>query len=620
MNFACIFVPDFAVEAVVRAEPELRAQAVAVVDGTPPLLYVIAVNDAARQAGIAMGMTKLQAEGRRPRAETAGDSCPGLAVRRRSALQEAAAHAALVDCACSFSPRVEAAPARPDVVVLDISGLERLFGPAPEIARKLAQRAAELGLQANIAIATNIEAASCAARGFSGITVIPRGDEANRLGPLPVEALLSTNLSSPDWEESRLQNNATIARILDTLDRWGIRTLRAFAALPETAVQERLGEAGVRLQKLARGEGSRPLVPSELPLVFQEAAELEYPLALREPLAFLLNRMLEQLCARLSARALATQELTLRLALTPGHGENPPQRHRDAEIVNSRFSNCDLAPDRNPADGRAQIKIQNSQLERDRSAADDRKQHQLVLRLPVPMLDAKTLLKLLQLELRTKPPSAPVEKVFLSAEPVRPRCAQGGLYLPATFQPEKLALTMARLEAVVGCRVPNPASGSETGAAVVDGGTEPRAGSPELLDTHYPDAFRMKKFAPPVAGDPQPRSGAAQSAGRARSEIPTAAERQHLALRRFRPPVPAQVKVRAGRPVSFNAQTASSQPAAGECFWVSGPWRESGQWWTGAPWARETWDVAVRNDHTTVFYRLYRDTMQNKWFLEAVYD
>src|SRR2546429_6635127 len=42
--------------------------------------------------------------------------------------------------------------------------------------------------------------------------------------------------------------------------------------------------------------------------VFEEAIELEHPLVLLEPLAFLLARMLEQLCARLSARALATQD------------------------------------------------------------------------------------------------------------------------------------------------------------------------------------------------------------------------------------------------------------------------------------------------------------------------
>ena len=37
MAYACIFVPDFFVEAIVRAEPELRSQAVAVAEGKSPL-------------------------------------------------------------------------------------------------------------------------------------------------------------------------------------------------------------------------------------------------------------------------------------------------------------------------------------------------------------------------------------------------------------------------------------------------------------------------------------------------------------------------------------------------------------------------------------------------------
>ncbi len=43
--------------------------------------------------------------------------------------------------------------------------------------------------------------------------------------------------------------------------------------------------------------------------------ELEFPVETIESLSFVLNRLLEQLCARLEARALAVQELRLRLQL-----------------------------------------------------------------------------------------------------------------------------------------------------------------------------------------------------------------------------------------------------------------------------------------------------------------
>ncbi len=84
MPFACIFVPDFPAEAIVRAEPELRAQAVAVLEGKPPLQKVFAVNEKARRAGIEPGMTKIQIEAfteivLRPRSVSARDGgarCP----------------------------------------------------------------------------------------------------------------------------------------------------------------------------------------------------------------------------------------------------------------------------------------------------------------------------------------------------------------------------------------------------------------------------------------------------------------------------------------------------------------------------------------------------------------
>src|SRR6266853_4299520 len=121
MPFACVFVPNFPVAAVFRAEPELRAQAVAIFEGKPPLEKVFAVNENAGRVGIAPGMTKAQAE-----------LCSELRLRPRSLLQESAAHGALLDCAKSFSPWVEDAAV--DTAILDLTGMESLFGTLPEIA------------------------------------------------------------------------------------------------------------------------------------------------------------------------------------------------------------------------------------------------------------------------------------------------------------------------------------------------------------------------------------------------------------------------------------------------------------------------------------------------------
>src|ERR1041384_2792046 len=97
--FAAIYIPDFPVAAIVRLKPELRERAVAVMEGTPPLLRVSAVNEPAADAGLETGMTKLQAEER-------ASICHGVLVLRSSE-QETSAQGALLDAACGFSPRVE---------------------------------------------------------------------------------------------------------------------------------------------------------------------------------------------------------------------------------------------------------------------------------------------------------------------------------------------------------------------------------------------------------------------------------------------------------------------------------------------------------------------------------
>ena len=337
--FACIYIPDFPVEAIVRVEPRLREQALAVLEGKPPLVRVVALNEKARRLGMEVDMTKLQATVFSAPANGASHSSdarikpfkasqtklssrrtkskpkPGLAIlRQRSTEQENSAHAALLDVAHVFSPRVEDTAS--DTLLLDLAGLERLYGAPAIMARDLASRVNAIALEANIALAANPEAALHAARGFSGTTVIPAGEEAHRLGVLPLQVLLDAfDISLKNGSASDREREKLCEQMLDTLERWGVRDFRTLALLPEHALASRLGEAGTRLQRLARGASVRTLALCEPATHFEEAMELESPVETLDPLSFVLNRLLEQLCVRLEARALAVQELHLRLRL-----------------------------------------------------------------------------------------------------------------------------------------------------------------------------------------------------------------------------------------------------------------------------------------------------------------
>ncbi len=546
--FACIFIPDFSVQAVIRFAPELRTRPLAVLAGRPPLEKVIALNENARQMGVESGTAKSQLE-----------AWGNLVLRARSESQEKSAHAALLDCAQSFSPEVEDTAL--GAVLLNLAGLEPLLGPLPKVARGLAQRILQMGMEANVAVAANPDAAWLAARGFSGVTLIPEGHEARWLGDLAVDVLL----------ESFSSDAAEATRWVETFDRWGIRKLRSLAALPEIPVSERLGQQGIRLQKLARGAVSRDLRVLEPQLVFAESVDLEYPIMLLEPLAFLLNRMLEQVCARLHSRALAAYELQLsmELAALPVNDDGSPHPMLTGALP---------------------------------------KQFIRTLRLPTPMLDAKVFLKLLQLDLQAHPPGAPIMKIHLSVTPARPRALQSGLFQPVFPEPEKLELTLARIAGIVG---------------------EGRVGAAELLDTHREGAFALRHFAPVEMASAAPK--AKQSGNRQKdTSMPdnqvaekieqNAREKMTavIALRLFRPPLAASVTVREAKPVRLHC--LQREEIAGEIVWTAGPWRSSGDWSEQEGWSREEWDIAVSTETGLVLYRLVQDKLIGNWFVEGMYD
>jgi protein ImuB len=538
--FACIFIPDFSAQALMRIEPDLRARSLAVLSGRPPLEKVVTLNEKARQSGVEIGATKSQLE-----------AWENLVFRARSESQEISAHAALLDCAQSFSPEIE--DTSTGTALLNLDGLEPLLGPLSKITCNLAQRATEIGFEANIAVASNPDAALLAAHGFPGVTLIPEAEEAKRLGDLPVDVLL----------ESFSSDIAEAARWSETFDRWGIRKLRALAALPEIPVSERLGQQGLYLQKLARGGVLRNLQVLEPRQIFAESVELESPIVLLEPLAFLLNRMLEQVCTQLRSRALAVQELRLNL-----------------ELATTQSNSCSMFT--------------------------------RTLRLPTPMLDAKVFLKLFQLDLQAHPPGAPVVKMHLSAEPARPRVLQSGLFHPVFPEPEKLELTLARIAGIVG----EDRAGSvellnthREGAFAVQHFAPLEPASVEAKGKQSVNPKQKDMSLPVDDGACTFEEKLEENAKEKMSAV--------IALRIFRPPLSASVTLREAKPVHMRCLQPN---IAGDIVWTAGPWRSSGDWSEQEGWSREEWDIAIAAGDSLALYRLVQDKLGGNWFVEGMYD
>jgi protein ImuB len=234
------------------------------------------------------------------------------------------------------------------------------------------------------------------------------------------------------------------------------------------------------------------------------------------------------------------------------------------------------------------------------------------LALPTPMRDHKVFLKLLLLDTEMHPPTAAVNAISIAGEPVKPRVVQTGLFIPLAPEPEKLELTLARLAKLVGA---------------------PNLGSPELLNTHRPDAFRLKRFdlnrrrgdartrrhghmrTPSPRVPPSPRPPISPS-----SRLPVSPSPALAGFRMFRPALRAMVDASPGYPTQINAWGKNGS-VHGKVVRVSGPWRTTGDWWSADGWARDEWDVAVASQsQPEVLYRIYREIKGGAWFVEGLYD
>lgn len=405
---------------------------------------------------------------------------------------------ALLDLGREFTPRVEALGPTP--VLLDLAGLGRAWRTPEDLGQALLAAARARSLAPNVALAFSRVTALVLSLGRPGLTVVPPGDEARTLAPLPLPLLGI----APEQE--------------DLFRRWGLRTIGDLAALPASGLAARFGPDGPRLLRLARGEDAAPLVPASLPQPFEIALDLDWPVDGLEPLSFLLARVLEPLTTSLAARGCRAAALTLDLGLVDGSA------------------------------------------------------HRRALRPAAPSAEPRTWRTLLLLDLEAHPPRDAIRRITVRAEPTPARVVQFSLLDPAQPSPERLAETMARLQAFT---------------------AEARGGAAALLDTHRPGAFAMTTFAPGAVSARAPET-----------------RPPRVALRVLRPPLPAEVELVSGAP-SFIVASG----VRGKVLGHAGPWRLSGDWWDVA-YSREEWDVAL----ACGLYRIFRDRLREAWFVEGELD
>lgn len=218
--------------------PELRGRAFAVAGRPGERGVVSSCSYAARQFGVRSAMPTSRAI----------RLCPGLLVVPGSHHIYGEMSRRVMDRLSELTPLLEQISI--DEAFLDITGMPP--GPA-EIARSL-QRSIldDLGLPCSIGIASNklvakiaTEVGKKAATGSEpprALTIVPRGEEAAFLGPLPVEMLWGVGPKSA----------VRLASV-------GIHTIGDIAKWPESSLVDLFGENGRDLARHARGEDARPI-------------------------------------------------------------------------------------------------------------------------------------------------------------------------------------------------------------------------------------------------------------------------------------------------------------------------------------------------------------------------
>jgi protein ImuB len=189
-----------------------------------------------------------------------------------------------------------------DGFFLDVEGAAHLFGGEAKLLADLAARLEKnFGLPARLAIAATPGAAWALARSHrASCTILPAGQEAAALSPLPIEAL-------------RL-SPATRA----TLRRLGFKTVGALLDKPRAPFAARFpAELLLRLDQ-ALGRVDEPLVPVVAPPVYHGLRYLLEPIITQEAIVALANRLMATLVHVLERDDVGARALRLSLYRVDG--------------------------------------------------------------------------------------------------------------------------------------------------------------------------------------------------------------------------------------------------------------------------------------------------------------
>ncbi|MCC6188078.1 MAG: DNA polymerase IV [Anaerolineales bacterium] len=187
-----------------------------------------------------------------------------------------------------------------DEAFLDMTGDPR---PGGAVAERLKHRIrAEVGLPSSFGVAANKLVAKIATNVGKpdGLIVVPPGQEAAFLAPLPISMLWGVGPK-------------TQARLAEL----GMRTIGDLAAWPAPDLEQRFGAAGLDLARHARGQDERPVTPEREAKSISKEVTFARDVVDLETLRRTLRELADQVAGNLRRNGLAGRTVKLKLRWPP---------------------------------------------------------------------------------------------------------------------------------------------------------------------------------------------------------------------------------------------------------------------------------------------------------------
>jgi protein ImuB len=286
-RMACIDLPAFPFQLLLRKQPDWRAHPVAVVDSDRPQGKVLWLNERAREKRVVTGMRYAAA------LSLAGD----LRAAEVPAKEIAAAVADLGRRLRNFTPRVEPSAEEPGVFWLDARGLGRLYESLHHWVALVRHDLEAAGYQATVVVGFTRFGTYALARAGHGVTVLRDPDR---------ERAVSRDVP--------LRRLAIRPRARDDLEKLAVTTVGQLIDLPAAGIARRFGPEALRLHRLASGDLLLPFQPEIPATPALQRRELDYPETVVERLMVLMDQMMPSLLSIVRRRGRAVGGIRIGLA------------------------------------------------------------------------------------------------------------------------------------------------------------------------------------------------------------------------------------------------------------------------------------------------------------------